>query len=220
MKINSEIGVYNLALNAVGERANISSPTESSRRAELCNLWYELVRDQVLEAAPWPEATQSKRLALSAEAGEAAWAYGDPQPGYSHVYALPADCLRPQYLSTFQPFELTTEAGVKLLHCNEELPILRYTYAQTNVALWSNNLLMAIVYGLAGHIAQPLSGKTSLTTTLVQRANDTILAARVSTANTPNQLYEVLPDWITGRGYRHENRQQFFYPTGGLLSVS
>lgn len=219
MKINSEIGVYNLALNAVGERANISSPTENSRRAEVCQLWYHLVRDQVLEAAPWPEATQTRRLALSAVA-EGEWAVGHPMPGYSHVFALPADCLRPQHLEDFLPFELSTENEVKLLHCNTSRPILRYTYVQENVALWSNNLLMAIVYGLAAHISQPLTGKTSLTNALIERANDMILAARVSSANLPQQQFNVLPDWITGRGYRHESRNQFFYPSGSLLYVS
>lgn len=218
MKINSEIGVFNLALNAVGERANISSPTEQSRRAEVCQLWYHLVRDQVLEAAPWPEATQTKRLALKATSQEE-WASGNPMPGYSHVFALPADCLRPQHLEDFLPFELSTESDVKLLHCNISLPILRYTYEQRNVAMWSNNLLMAIVYGLAGHISQPLTGKTSMTQALVQRANDMILAARVSSANLPQQQFESIPDWIVGRGYRHESRDQFFYPSGSLLHV-
>ena len=52
MAISSEVQVYNLALNAVGERSNISSPTEQSRPAEVCSLWYSPVRDQVLAAVP------------------------------------------------------------------------------------------------------------------------------------------------------------------------
>lgn len=220
MKINSEVGVYNLALNAVGETANVSSPTENSRRAEVCRLWYDLVRDQVLEAAPWPEATKLRRLALAQERGEDGWETGDPQPGYSYSFALPADCLRPQYLTCYAQFELSVEGVVRLLHCNDPEPILRYTRAETNVALWSNNLLMAIVYGLAAHIAQPLSGKTSLTATLVQRANDFILAARVSSANQTMRMHEVIPEWIKGRSYYHMETQQFFYPTGSLFSVN
>ena len=220
MKANSEVGVYNLALNAVGETANVSSPTENSRRAEVCRLWYELVRDQVLEAAPWPEATKMRRLALAQASDEDSWQIGDPQPGYAYAFALPADCLRPQYLTDYGQFELLTESGVKQLHCNNPAPILRYTAAQTNVALWSNNLLMAIVYGLAGHIAQPLSGKTSMTNMLIQRANDMILAARVNSANQPAHQVEAVPDWIVGRGYRHGQRIQFFYPSGSLLNVN
>ena len=219
MAINSEIGVYNLALNAVGERANVSSPAENSRRAEVCRLWYDLVRDQVMEAAPWPEATTHSRLARKAEQTTFAWVQGDPSPGYQYSFVLPADCLRPQYLKDFAPFELTTENGVKLLQCNTAEPILRYTAAQNNVALWANNLLMAIVYGLAGHIAQPLSGKTRLTATLVDRANQLILAARVNSANQPNQHYEHIPDWIAARGYLNQTQSQFFYPVGGLLNV-
>lgn len=219
MKINSEVGVYNLALNAVGEKANVSSPTENTRRAEVCRLWYDLVRDQVMEAAPWSEATKHGRLALSSEQTDNEWAVGEPSPGYSFAFALPADCLRPQYLKDFEPFELTTESGVKLLHCNTEFPVLRYTAAQDNVALWSNNLLMAIVYGLAANIAQPLSGKRTLSATLVERANGMILSARVNSANQPQQTYDALPDWIAARGYRGANQQQFFYPMGSLLHV-
>jgi hypothetical protein len=114
---------------------------------------------------------------------------------------------------------LTTQDGVRLLHCNQITPILRYTGGQPNVALWSNNLLMAIVYGMAGHIAQPLSGKTSLTAKLVEKANEFILAARVNSANQNQQAYDVLPEWIEGRGYANGARQQFFYPTGSLLRV-
>lgn len=220
MKVDTEVGVYNLALNAVGETANISSPTENSRRAEVCRLWYDLVRDQVLEAAPWPEATKMRRLALADARDEDTWQTGDPQPGYAYAFALPADCLRPQYLSDYGQFELLTEGGVKQLHCNNPAPILRYTFGQANVALWSNNLLMAIVYGLAAHIAQPLSGKTSMTNMLIQRANDMILAARVSSANQPMQQQEAVPDWIKGRGYATPTLQQFFYPTGSLLNVN
>jgi hypothetical protein len=219
VKVNTEVGVYNLALNAVGETANVSSPTENSRRAEVCRLWYDLVRDQVLEAAPWPEATKLRRLTLAQARDEDDWETGDPQPGYAYAFALPADCLRPQYLTDYAQFELMTETGVRQLHSNSVQPMLRYTFMQENVALWSNNLLMAIVYGLAAHIAQPLSGKTSLTATLVQRANDFVLAARVSSANTPMQMQEAIPDWLAGRGYAFPASQQFFYPTGSLLHV-
>lgn len=220
MKVNSEIGVYNLALNAVGETANASSPTENSRRAEVCRLWYDLVRDQVFEAAPWPEATKLRRLALAQERDEDTWQTGDPQPGYTYAFTLPADCLRPQYLTNYAPFELLTEDGVKQLHCNTVDPILRYTTTQLDVALWSNNLLMAIVYGLAAHIAQPLTGKTSMTSMLFQRANEFILAARVSSANQPMQLQDAVPDWLLARGYAFPATQQFFYPAGSLLHVS
>lgn len=219
MSISSEVGVYNLALNAIGETANIALPTENSRRAEVCRLWYELVRDQVLEAAPWPEATVMRRLPLISQRGTEPWQTGDPKPGYRYAFALPPDCLRPQYLSTFAPFDLLVESGVKQLHCNEAQPILRYTGEQSAVSVWSNNLLMAIVYGLAAHISQPLTGKTSLTNALIQRANDLILAARVTSANAPMQEYEAIPDWLKGRGYAFSSAEQFIYPWGSLFNV-
>ena len=67
MGISSEIQIYNLALNAVGERSNISLPTENSRQAEVCRLWYSPIVEQVLAAAPWAEATKYTYLAQQAE---------------------------------------------------------------------------------------------------------------------------------------------------------
>lgn len=219
MTVSSEVGIYNLALNAIGETANVASPTENSRRAEVCRLWYAIVRDQVLEAAPWPEATKIRRLALATASDEDGWATGDPQPGYAYAFVLPADCLRPQYLTSYAPFDLLTEDGVRQLHCNEVDPLLRYTGAQESISVWSNNLRMAIAYGLAAHISQPLTGKTSLTNMLLQRANDLILSARVTSANAPMQQYESIPDWLLGRGYAFPTKQQFIYPWGSLLNV-
>ena len=70
MSIASEVGIYNLALNAVGERSNLSATTENSRQAEVCRLWYEPVLEQILAAAHWPEATKIVYLAELAERGE------------------------------------------------------------------------------------------------------------------------------------------------------
>ena len=58
--------LFNLALNAIGARNNVASPTENSREAQVCSLWYPVVMGQVLSAAPWPELTarcQAPRLA-------------------------------------------------------------------------------------------------------------------------------------------------------------
>jgi hypothetical protein len=106
--VSSEVQVYNLALNAVGERSNISSPTEQSRPAEVCRLWYSPVRDQILSAAPWPEATKIAYPALLATADDDdTWLETEPRTGYQYVYAMPSDALRPRYMSDFSRFLFT-----------------------------------------------------------------------------------------------------------------
>lgn len=221
--ISSETSIYNLALNAVGARNNVSSPTEESREAEVCRLWFTVVRDQILAAAVWPEATDMKYLALLNEADDdGLWEVGEARPGYQFVYSLPTECLRPQYLSNFDRFLVTYYADNKrALNTNTESAILAFTTRLETVSLWSAELQMAIVYGLASHICVPLSGKTSRARGLAEEANRILLSARESAANASSEQFESVPEWISGRGYSGQiSNTRFVYPLGSLLSVT
>ena len=224
MAIASEVAVYNLALNAIGARDNISLPTENSREAEVCRLWYSVVRDQILAGAFWPEATEIRYLSQLAEAdadGDGEWAHDDPRPGYSYVYDLPSDMLRPRYLTDFGHFLITGYSGNRrALHTGGAAPALVYTKRLETISLWNPELQMAIVYGLAANICLPLTGKTSRAKLLLQQANDLVLSARETAANTSAEMHESVPDWIAGRGYSTAAVTRFFYPYGGLLSLS
>lgn len=221
MTISSEVQVYNLALNAIGERSNISSPTEQSRPAEVCHLWYNPVRDQILAAAPWPEATKIAYPALLAEADDDdAWLATEPRQGYAYVYALPSDALRPRYMSDFSPFLFTSYGDQRALHSNTKDAILAYTSRLENIALWDSELQMAIVYALAANICMPITGKPSRAKMLADKANELIMNARVSAANMSNESYESIPDWITARGFNQQTSTRYFHPYGSLLSVA
>lgn len=224
MAISSEVQVYNLALNAVGTRSNISLPTENSREAEVCRLWYSPVRDQILAASAWPEATELRYLALLAEAdtdGDGVWAAGDPRPGYQYVYTLPSDFLRAQYLSDFSRFLVTAYSENRRgLHTNSYQAMFAYTKSLDVPSLWGAELGMAIVYALAAHICMPLTGKPSRAKALENKANDLVLMARESAANMSQETYESIPDWITARGGSYATAERFFQPYGSLLSVA
>lgn len=221
MAISSEVQVYNLALNAVGERSNISSPTEQSRPAEVCHLWYSPVRDQILAAAPWPEATRIAYLPLLAEADdEDAWLETEPRLGYQYVYAMPSDALRPRYMSDFTRFLFTSYGDQRAIHSNTGSAILAYTSRLENIALWDAELQMAIVYGLAANICMPLSGKPARAKMLAEKANELIMNARVAAANANNESYESIPDWIVARGFNHSSAQRYFHPYGSLLALT
>ena len=221
MAISSEVQVYNLALNAIGERSNISAPTEQSRPAEVCNLWYSPVRDQILAAAPWPEATKIAYPALLATADdEDAWLETEPRTGYQYVYAMPNDALRPRYMSDFSRFLFTSYNGQRALHSNTVDAILAYTSKLENIALWDAELQMAVVYGLAANICMPLSGKPSRAKMLAEKANELITSARVAAANANNESYESIPDWIVARGFNHSSSPRYFHPYGALLVTS
>jgi hypothetical protein len=219
--ISSEVQVYNLALNAVGERSNVSSPTEDSRAAEVCHLWYTVVRDQILAAAPWPEAMKIAYLPLLAtQDDEDAWLETEPRTGYAFVYGMPSDALRPRYMTNFTPFLFTHYGDQRALHSNTETAVLAYTSRLENIALWDSGLQMAIVYGLAACICMPLSGKPSRAKMLRDQANDLILGAREYAANSNNETFESIPDWIAARGYNTTNAPRYIYPYGGLLTAT
>ena len=220
--IADEVSIYNLALNAVGARNNISLTTENSREAEVCRLWYPVIRDQVLASAFWPSATAFKRLALLVERNsEENWVNTDPAPGFAYIHSTPADMLRPRYFATFAPFALNSYPGdVVAISSNEQTPILTYTSRQTNIALWDSELQLAIVYGLAANVCMPLTGKPGRARTMLEQANTLIAAAREGSANTNSQQLEVIPDWIAARGYNGGFTQtKFLYPFGSDLSV-
>ncbi len=212
--------LYNLALDTIGARAQISLPTEQSREAEACNLWFPNIRDQVLASAPWPEATKMQRLSQFSLQDDELWVQGDPRPDLLNAYGVPVDCLRPQYLSDFSRFTIQSYgAENKALMTNAPSPVLIYTFRQPLIQLWSQELQMAIMYGLAASICTTLTGKTSRAKLLLDQANQQITAARESAANTDDQRLDSLPDWIAARGYVDTTTaQRFFYPFGSLLT--
>lgn len=218
------VALYNLALNAIGARSNISLPSEDSREAEVCNLWFPNIRDQILASAPWPEATKMERLALLSvhDNTNGLWLQGDPRPDLLNAYALPTDLLRPHYITNYTHFTIQSYGDEnRALMTNGESPILIYTFRHTKPAFWGQELQMAIMYGLAAAACVPLTGKTSRAKLLLEQANQAIIAARETAANLSTERFESLPDWISARGFSDGALQsRYFYPFGSLLSVS
>lgn len=212
--------LFNLALNAIGARNNVASPTENSREAQVCSLWYPVVMGQVLSAAPWPELTKLASLALLDTRGDAAWVNTNARPGYTFAYALPADYIHPQYLTNFDRFLITAYVDTKALATNTQDAILAYTSSAIEPAAWTTSLQMAFIYALASHIVMPLSGKVTRAKQMVDQANNFILQARETAANTSNERFDFIPDWISARGYSGTTiTQRYVYPHGDLLSV-
>lgn len=199
----SVVDIYNWALAAVGTKARVQSPTESSTEAEACTIFYENVRDQILRSAPWDCARTYKRLAQSAERDvDVDWVVTDPPPGWLYAYALPSDFLWPRQLSTFAKFELgINSVDQKVLYTNDVTPILCYTKRQTRVDLWDADLQAAVGFALGAHICMKLTASESKTKLVTGQAIDKILAARQAAANAPNFTVESIPEWLVARGY-------------------
>lgn len=217
------VSLYNLALDASGSRDRIAAPTETSRQAETCELWYPEVRDQVLAAAWWPCTRANTRLALIVERdADVAWTAVDPDPGFRFAYAAPSDMLIPRYLSEMTQFVLSTSStNAVVLATQTENAVLTYSKRQSNINTWEPQLKMAIIYGLAAHISIPLHGKNDRAALNEQRANNLILAARVAAANSGSEQYQSTPEWIAARGSSYDTpTTAYVFPYGSMISAT
>lgn len=214
------VEIYNLALSSVGTRASVSLPSERSREAEICNLWYPLVRDKVLRAAPWASARASELLAVKAQrVSGRLWQKGDPEPDWNFTYSLPADFLYPRYLQNFNQFFLADDNGQPIMYANVPNAILIYTKKQELPSAWDSALYNAIIHALAAHITMPLNGKVQTASFAMQKANEAIINARIETANENQIEYDSLPDWLIARGTNVSARpNRFIYQNGPLFS--
>lgn len=212
------LAVYNQALSALGTESTVEYTTEKSKGAEKCNLWYETVRDAIFCAAPWPTLTSFSRLALVVERSSTAdWVVTDPPPGWTYAYALPSDCLRPRSLSSFGQFLISGRNGVTILATNEATPILEFTRRETLPERFGVELLQAVVFGLAAHIAKAMTGNDSDLQNMFQLAQEKILTARVNAANAQNVQYESDPTWMTARGQSLGSpTQKYIYPSANF----
>lgn len=214
------VSLFNLALQAAGVTALVSTPTENSVEAETCRLWYEPARDHVLRAAYWPSAKAVRRLGQLAERDESAvWVVSDPLPGWKYAYQQPSDLLAPRYLSTFDRFETGVYENKRAIFTNAATPILIYTKRQDDLSLWDSQLYLAIAHAVASFICMPLTGKPSRARAAAEQANSLIAAAQTSAANEANNFIDSLPSWIAAREYAGGlGMDRYYFPYGPSIS--
>lgn len=210
------VAIYNLALSACGSSATVSSPTERSREAALCNQWYAVARDSVLAAAPWPSVRKFARLARVAELGDSQWTGASPDPEFAYAYAVPSDLLHPYHMQSFRPFSYGLIGSERRISSNEEAPILYYNSRQEEPSGWEQGLALAVIYSLAFHLARPLTGRNSTQEVNATLASNYVESAATAAANQYSQEKDVLPDWLQVRGSSILPQEKWFYPMQGL----
>lgn len=204
--------IFNLALGACGSTYLVRDAKERSLEADICRLWYPVVRDSVQSAAPWPSVKANRRLARLLEA-ESTWADNQPGPGYAYAYEVPSNLLIPYHLESFGRFSYSTSFdGDRIISTDEETPILHYLQRNENIASWAAPLVMVTAYTLAVHIARQLTGKGTTIGENMQLATSIIEDQRMQAANAEDQQREVLPEHILARGYAVTPQTRYFYP--------
>lgn len=217
--------LYNQALSAIGSDPVVSDPESDTKAVAILNLWYPVARHAVLTAFHWPSVRSIKRLGLTATRNESLpWSNSDPAPGFLFSYALPADCLQPQYLEDFSRFQLGRVGSEKVLYTNVEGAILNYTMDDAVPINWEPDLYRCVVWTLAACINMAKSGKMAVTQKLEQQVLDLLGAASENAASSDDMYFDQVPSFYAGTGYElHAQQHRFYYPTttfrvGGLVA--
>lgn len=217
----SVVSIWNLALQVVGVRGRVAAENEKTKEAEICQDWYEPIRDQILCAAYWGSARAVATLPLLSERDfNLTWQATDPEEPWAFLYGVPKDFLYPRFLTDFTNFTMTNQGEARAVLANTYAGNMVYTKRQTNVSIWEEDLYLAVVHGLASAIGEPLSGKRLKVERAIAIANEILLKAQLNTANEQQVQHDNIPDWLAARGVgAGTSFSQFIHPYGPLLST-
>lgn len=168
---SSVVRICNLALGDVGAKAQIQSIDEASREAQLCKLYYDPARREVLRDHDWGFASKSEALAL-------AGGLVPPAP-WRFAYGYPADCLAFREIladgvggrpSEPEPFEIAVNRGLdgKVILAARARAVGRYSADVANARLFDAGFVGALAARLAVDLAQSLIGDLRKRDTLLQ----------------------------------------------------
>lgn len=187
----TDIQICNTAIARIGSTMFIEAMSESSKQAQVCNLFYSQCRDQVLQAYPWKFARKTIPLQLLTET----------VPGWEYVYSYPNDCLRAIRLvyETGAPpsgikieYDIVSVGNGKAIVCNQPEMYLEYTKRIDNPALFDAMFVSAFAWLLAAEIATPLVADAKSAQSAMNAYRATVTDAL---ANSWNEGYEgQIPD--------------------------
>ena len=159
----TQVDLYNMALARIGHTAALATIGDSTTEADLCNLFWPMARDTVLQARAWGFAT--RRSDLSAIAKDSPDLHGE----WEYRYRVPAEAL--QVIAVLPPTDGSAVSlakdpspgadfiieengsGDRDLYTNQEEAILHYVERVADVTLYSPQFVQAVVAVLAHHLA-------------------------------------------------------------------
>lgn len=237
----SDAQICNLALDAAGTRATITTLAEPSSEARACARQYGPCLTAMLQAAHWNFARKQAALSLLKD-GTVTPSQNVPVP-WLYEYAYPSDCVQARYLMPqFQVSNTTTQGDVivppywigppvrfivstdldsggntiKVILSNMPQAVLVYTSLVTDTGLFDDVFVQALAYYIAHRISIPLSGDKTLARTNGQLAQQLANQAEASNGNEGLTVIDGTPDWMRVRGYVSD----WAFPAGGYYMMS
>jgi|TARA_R100000479_G_scaffold101938_1_gene50761 hypothetical protein len=147
----TEVSICSNALRRLGDDP-ITSLTDDSERARLCNAFYEDARDACLRSHPWNFAITRASLTQLSDS---------PVYGYDYQFALPTDpyCLRVLAMEyedyIFKVENFSTQGRVLLT--DEETAKIIYIARITDTTLFDSLFVDTLITKLASDLAYPVT---------------------------------------------------------------
>tara|TARA_R110000822_G_scaffold98351_5_gene222535 strand:+ start:2229 stop:2810 length:582 start_codon:yes stop_codon:yes gene_type:complete len=183
----SVVQICNLALAKIGDE-QITSLTENSKAARLCNLVYEPMRDATTRAHPWNFAVT--RVALAADVTA-------PTYEYDARFALPSDFLRLLGTDLLDTAKFLVESGYIL--CDASTLNIRYVQQVTDPNRYDWLFIEALSARIAAELAIAIADNRALSVDLFNLFSTKLADARTAdaTEGTPEDL--TADTWLNSR---------------------
>jgi len=201
--MTSVVGIYNMALAAIGQSETVASVDENSKAARVCRTFYETSRDQFLSDFNWPFATKTVALAD----------IGNPQPGWEFRYRYPVDCLKareivPEGWPWHDPlpaehrirFQVGYGDNGRVINTDAAGAVLRYTVAVADTEQYNALYVDALALLLATKIAMPMAVNPQMFNLVSQRYAESVQRAQVQAFSESQESGAYTPDLIRARG--------------------
>lgn len=195
----SVVDICNEAMDLLGA-ATITSLTENSKEARLCNRRFETARDSVIRSHPWNVCIRRAEIAADSVA---------PAFGFSFQYTLPTDphCERVisfwdeqvnNELAAYDSPSMFKIEGRKILS-NQSTCKITFLARITDTEEYDSLLRSTIAYRLAAETAYAITGSTSVSSAMQTLYNERLREARSIDAmeGVPEQI--VADDFINIR---------------------
>jgi hypothetical protein len=185
----SETSICNDALIMIGANT-ISSLSDNTKEARLCNEQYEKIRDQLLFGHPWNFAIKRIDLAADPSLPSGYW-------GHAYAHTLPSDCLRILCIESEDQAPWVVEGGKVF---SDITPLnLRYIRKETDTTKFSKGFEEALAAKLAHRLAYALTQSATAAESVRTQAEE-LLSKAMSFDGQEGSLGQVQAnDYINSR---------------------
>lgn len=186
----TEVEICNDALILLGAD-RISSLTEDTKEAILCNEQYPKMRDQLLISHPWNFAIARTEMAQDSELPEG---YDDDVWEYSH--SLAADVLR---VISVDEVDAEWKIEGRKLFAHYTPVKIKYIKKITDVTLFSKFFEESLAWKLAARIGYALTQNATLMESILKQAEEHLRNARSYDAQEGSLEVVEAEDWLDTR---------------------